>query len=223
LISLLRHAIFLYTMSVFRAFIALDLSSEVLERLSQVLDEMRDEIGDSAMRWTPIENMHLTLKFLGDVSHSNVHRLKDIIQTTASSHRLFAFSVGGVGAFPSPQRARVLWAGVEGPPELTSVQRVIDMGTARLGYASESRPFKPHLTLGRVSRNAGSKDLQKIAQVLKEKKVGFLGVAQVKEIHLFRSDLHPQGAVYSKVCSGSLVERKTGTLYSVRNGIFADK
>jgi RNA 2',3'-cyclic 3'-phosphodiesterase len=210
-------------MSVFRAFIALDLSPEVLEGLSQVLEELREEIGDGMMRWTPIENLHLTLKFLGDVSSSNVNRLIEIIQTAASAHQMFAFSVGGLGAFPSPKRARVLWAGVEGPPELMAVQRTIDIGTARLGYVSESRPFRPHLTLGRVSRNAGPKDFQKIYQILKEKKVGFLGVAQAKELHLFRSDLRPSGAVYSRIYSVNLSDQKMGNSFNLNNSLFADK
>ena len=195
-------------MSVFRAFIAVNLSPDVLDRISQVVIELREEIGGSFVRWVPVENMHLTLKFLGDVSISNVERIKEIIQTAASSHPLFALSTGGVGAFPSVQRARVIWAGVEGPPTITSVQRMIDMETARLGYASEKRAFKPHLTLGRVSRNVTPKELQKIAQVLKDNKVGFLGVSQIREIHLFRSDLGQNGAVYSQVFTASLAEKK---------------
>ncbi len=193
-------------MSVFRAFIAVDLSAEVLDRLAQVMEGLREEIGDHAVRWLPLENVHLTLKFLGDVSVSNVERVKEILRNSASGHPLFAVSVGGVGAFPSLLRARVVWAGVEGPPDLMSLQRMIDMETARLGYASEDRPFKPHLTLGRVSRNVSSKELQQIAQVLKNKKVGFLGVTQVAEVHLFRSDLQPNGAVYTRLYSTPLAE-----------------
>ncbi|GAB4577775.1 MAG: RNA 2',3'-cyclic phosphodiesterase [Anaerolineales bacterium] len=194
-------------MSVFRAFIAVDLSEEVLERLAQVMNGLRQEIGEEAIRWVPVENIHLTLKFLGDVSVANVDRVKEIIRTSAGGCRSFAVSVGGVGAFPSPLRARVVWVGVEGPPELMSLQRVIDVETERLGYTAENREFKPHLTLGRVGRNVGPKDVQKIGQVLKEKKVGFLGVSQVSEVHLFRSDLQPSGAVYTRIYSAPFAEK----------------
>lgn len=195
-------------MSVFRAFIAVDLSAEVLDRLAQVMDGLRREIGEGAIRWVPIENMHLTLKFLGDVSVSNLDRLKEIMRTSAATCSPFALSVGGLGAFPSPLRARVVWVGVEGPPDLMSLQRMIDTETDRLGYASENRDFKPHLTLGRVGRNVTPKELQKIGQVLKEKKVGFLGVAQVRDVHLFRSDLQSNGAVYTRMYSVPLAEKK---------------
>lgn len=195
-------------MSVFRAFIAVDLSAEVLDRLAQVMERLREEIGEDAIRWVPVENMHLTLKFLGDVSVLNVGRVKEIIRASANGYPAFAISVGGLGAFPSPLRARVVWVGVEGPPDLISIQRMIDVETERLGYASENRPFKPHLTLGRVARNVEPKTLQKIGQVLKERKVGFLGVSQVKEVHLFRSDLQANGAVYSRLYSVPFAEKK---------------
>ena len=185
----------------------MDLSPKVLELLGQVSDTLRADIGEHTVRWVPVENIHLTLKFLGDVSLSNVERLEEIIRSAVAGQREFAVSVGSVGAFPSPQRARVLWAGVEGPSELFSVQRVVDVETARLGYVSEARPFKPHLTLGRVSRNATSKDIQRIAQVLKDSKVGFLGMSGIKKLHLFRSDLRPHGALYTKLCSSSFMEK----------------
>jgi 2'-5' RNA ligase len=195
-------------MSVFRAFIAVDLSAEVLDQLGQVMDSLRREIGEGGIRWVQAENMHLTLKFLGDVSVSNVARLKEIMRTSAAMCPAFALSVGGLGAFPSPNRARVVWVGVEGPPDLMSLQRMVDTETDRLGYASENRDFKPHLTLGRVGRNVTPKELQKIGQVLKEKKVGFLGVTQVKEVHLFRSDLQSNGAVYTRMYSVPFAEKK---------------
>jgi 2'-5' RNA ligase len=172
------------------------------------MEGLRQEIGDNAIRWVPVENMHLTLKFLGDVSVSNVERLKEIIRTSAASFPSFAVSIGGLGAFPSFLRARVVWVGIEGPPDLMSLQRMIDVETDRLGYASEGRDFKPHLTLGRVGRNVGPKELQKMGQILKEKKVGFLGVSQVQDIHLFRSDLQSNGAVYTRVYSVPLAEKK---------------
>jgi len=207
LLYLSEYAIFGDKMNVFRAFVAVDLNTEVLDQLAQVMDGLREEIGGT-VRWIPVENMHLTLKFLGDVSLSNVEMLKKIIQTASAGHPMFAVSVGGVGAFPTVQQARVVWAGVEGPAELMSVQRMIDLETARLGYASEPRPFKPHLTLGRVVRNISPKEALKIAQVLKEKKVGFLGVAQVREVHLYRSDLQPNGALYTRIFSVPLAEKK---------------
>jgi 2'-5' RNA ligase len=96
----------------------------------------------------------------------------------------------------------VIWVGLEVPPDLIALQHSLEIETGRLGYVREERPFSPHLTIGRVSRNPTAGDLNKLSDVLKSYKVGFLGVIQVNAIHLFRSDLHPSGAVYTKMFTG---------------------
>ncbi|MFQ5615477.1 MAG: RNA 2',3'-cyclic phosphodiesterase, partial [Anaerolineales bacterium] len=161
-----------HLMSVFRAFIAVDLSPEILKQLEQVARDLKQNLENLPIRWVPTANIHVTLKFLGDVSVSNVAMLEKIIQSTASGHHHFTISVGGLGVFPSKRRPRVVWVGVETPAEMKSVHRGIEIETARLGYRSENRLFKPHLTLGRVSRNAGPRDVRMISQALEEKKVG---------------------------------------------------
>jgi 2'-5' RNA ligase len=194
-------------MSVFRSFIAVDLTLEMIDRLEHVIQDLQQGLGNLPIRWTPSENIHLTLKFLGDVSMANVDMLKEILQMTADSHHVFAISIGGLGVFPSSRRPRIIWVGVEGPSELSSIQRNIDSETARLGYKLERQPYKPHLTLGRVSRNASPNDVKMISQIIKTKSVGFLGLVRVRSLHLFRSDLLPKGAIYSKVFSAPLIEK----------------
>ena len=98
----------------------------------------------------------------------------------------------------------MLWAGVEAPQELTALQRGIEAETARLGYAPEDRPFSPHLTLGRVGRNANSQDLRRVGEILRTIKVGFLGATRIQAVHLYRSDLQPGGAVYTQLYSANL-------------------
>jgi RNA 2',3'-cyclic 3'-phosphodiesterase len=193
-------------MSVIRAFIAIDLSPEIRRMLEQVTLQLKERLGDAPIRWAPAQNIHLTLMFLGDVSVKNLEMLKKVLQNEVSSHHSFEFSVGGVGAFPNNRHARVIWVGVEAPAELLNVQRGIEAAVSRLGYAREERPFSAHLTLGRVSRNATSKDIHLISDVLESTKVGFLGVAQVDAIHLLKSDLRPTGAVYSRVFSAPLAD-----------------
>lgn len=151
------------------------------------------------MHWVHPQNIHLTLKFLGDVSASNLEILTRLLQTEAARHRSFAVEVGGLGAFPSIHRPRVIWVGVKAPPALAALQHAIDSETVRLGYSSEDRPFSPHLTLGRVAHNAGSTDVQRIAEMLTKIKVGELGTVDMREVRLYRSDLRPEGAVYTSL------------------------
>jgi RNA 2',3'-cyclic 3'-phosphodiesterase len=193
-------------MSVIRAFIAIDLSSDIRRRLEGVSNQLKDRLVDIPVRWVPVENIHLTLMFLGDVSINNLEMLKKILQKEVSSHHAFEFSVGGIGAFPNTRHPRVLWVGVEAPAELNNIQRGIESSVSRLGYAREDRPFSAHLTLGRVSRNATSKDTHLICEVLESTKIGFLGVANVNSVCLMRSDLRPSGAIYTRIFEASLQE-----------------
>lgn len=193
-------------MSVMRAFIAIALTPEIHQRLDEVAASYRKQLGSTSVRWVAAKNIHLTLKFLGDVSLNNLDILTKMLETEVAGHHPFEISVGSSGAFPGIRRPRVIWVGVEAPAELAAVQSGIENVVARLGYAGEERPFSPHLTLGRVSRSASAADIHQISQVLESTKVSFLGAACVREICLFRSDLHPTGAVYTRVFSARLKE-----------------
>jgi 2'-5' RNA ligase len=191
-------------MSVIRAFIAINLPPDVQECLEQVSAKLKSQIGEKSVRWVSIPNIHLTLKFLGDVSENNLDVLKEIISAEAALQKPMEFSIGRLGAFPKTLRPRVVWVGVEAPPELVAIQRGIESRTAKVGYPKDKREFSPHLTLGRVSRNATPSEVRQIGEVLQASKVGFLGVARVPSIHLFKSDLQPTGAVYTKLFSAPL-------------------
>lgn len=188
-------------MSVIRAFIAIDLALDILSQLERVIVLLRKQTSAGIVRWVPVDNIHLTLKFLGDVSEGNMELLKDALRAEVSSHARFDISVGGIGAFPKPTSPRVIWAGVEAPEALVNLQRGIDAQMERLGYERERRSFSGHLTLGRISRNARPEDVRKVADALGSTKVGFLGISPVDLVHLYRSELHPNGAVYSQLMS----------------------
>jgi len=193
-------------MSVIRAFIAIDLSPEIQKSLDEVVKNYRAQLPHIPIRWVTASNIHLTLKFLGDVSLSNLNLLTEMIQKEISTHHQFDISVGGSGAFPNIRQPRVVWVGVEAPAELTAIQTGIEMTTARLGYSREERAFSPHLTLGRVSRNITAQDVKVISKILESVRVGFLGATCVEKVHLYRSDLQPTGAVYTQIFSSSLIK-----------------
>jgi 2'-5' RNA ligase len=198
-------------MSVIRAFIAIKLSPEILEHINQMSVDLKTRLEGVSIRWIPTENIHLTLKFLGNVSTSNLEMLKEILSRVVSNHSECDISVGGLGAFPKPQNPRVIWVGMEVPQELVALQHTIEIETARLGYSREHRPFSPHLTFGRVSRNATTEDVHTISEVLEGFKVGFLGAVRIKNVHLFRSDLKPTGAEYTSLYSFPLASSKSET------------
>jgi len=189
-----------------RAFIAINLSSEIHHNLEQVIRELRENMDRIPIRWIPVKNIHLTIKFLGEVSATNLSTITEILQSVAINHSCFEIRVGELGAFPSIHRPRVIWVGVEAPSELKSLHKDIEIETASLGYEPENRPFSPHLTLGRASKNIKPSDHRRISEVLGQSRIGFFGNMLVRSIYLYRSDLQPGGAIYTQLFSTELVE-----------------
>lgn len=184
-------------MGVIRSFIAIDLPPNIQQLLDNISTELKSKRPNTAVRWVPAKNIHLTLKFLGEVSTTNLDILTTILQAEVTRHHCFQIKVGGLGAFPSIRRPRVIWVGVEAPPDLLTLQHSIESETLRLGYTAEERPFSAHLTLGRVSHNASPEEVRQIGDILNEYHVGYLGTVPVERVRLFRSDLEPGGAVYT--------------------------
>lgn len=191
-------------MPVLRAFIALELSAEISQRLDQISAELKQRVPLNTVRWVPARNIHLTLIFLGDVSTPNLETLQKTIFMESGNFPPFEISIGGVGAFPSAHRPRVIWVGVTAPEILNILQQSIETGVSQLGYPRDERPFSPHLTLGRLTRNATPADLQRVGEVLRGYNIGFLGTVQVQAVHLFRSELSPTGARYTRMFSAPL-------------------
>jgi len=191
-------------MNLLRAFIAIELPQQLQDALEKQTLRLRQPLGDELVRWIPTQNMHLTLKFIGNIAASHVDFLKQLLTQTADSQSPFDLQIGGIGSFPNSKQPRILWAGIHAPADLTSLQKSIEAGTTRLGYEKEERPFSPHLTLGRVRQNIDHTGLQKIRTTLDTIQLGNIGSARVDSIHLYKSELHTNGSVYTKLFSASL-------------------
>jgi len=189
-------------MNTIRAFIAIELPTAIQNGLRQVIQQLSP--GTKAVRWLPAENIHLTIKFLGDIEISKVQALQTALRQEASHHNPFDIHVGTLGAFPNSRRPRVVWIGVQAPQELFTLQQGIEVVTRPLGYSIEDRPFTAHLTLGRVSQHASPDEAAQFSFLLAKKQVGDLGKVHVETIHIFRSDLRPTGAVYTSLFQAKL-------------------
>jgi 2'-5' RNA ligase len=191
-------------MSLLRTFIAVEIPPQVQKKIGQATEPLRKSIGASLVRWVPVQNIHLTLKFLGDVSPASVDILSQMLRAEADSCPAFDMEISGLASFPSLRRPRVLFIGIQAPAELEALYHSIDSACARLGYESEGRDFSPHLTLGRVKQDASALDQQRIRRVLEETKIDSLGTARVNSVHLYKSDLKPTGSAYTQIYSAPL-------------------
>jgi 2'-5' RNA ligase len=191
-------------MTLLRVFIAVEIPLPIRQAIFNQTVSMRAALGRGLVRWVPIENMHLTLKFIGDVSPANVDMVSQMLTAEATGCAPFSMDIGELGAFPTPRRARVIWVGIQAPAALMSLQRGLESAAARLGYESEPRPFSPHLTIGRVKHEISAPDQQKVHAALERTNVGALGTAEVTAVHLFKSDLKSSGAEYTRLFSAPL-------------------
>ena len=193
-------------MSLLRAFIAIELPASIQDAIQNQTALLRRALDSSLARWVPVHNVHLTLKFLGDVSPLNLEMLTQMLTREAGGYSAFDVQFGDLGSFPTSRRPRVIWVGLSAPAALESLQRGIESAAARLGYQQEERAFSPHLTIGRVRQNLSASALQKVraALELEGTKIGELGAARVAAVHLYKSDLQPDGSVYTKLFSTPL-------------------
>lgn len=193
-------------MGLLRAFLASELPSHLQDAIQTATSGLRVTLGDELVRWVPPHNVHLTLKFLGDVSPSSLDLVKQMLATEASQVQPFEVQVEGLGSYPNSRRPRVIWVGVTAPGALAALQHSIEAAAARLGFGSDERDYSPHLTIGRVRQNVSVTEQQKIRTALEETHIGNLGSAQVDAVHLFKSDLLPTGSIYTKLFTAPLLK-----------------
>ena len=190
-------------MSLLRAFIAIEIPPEIKKAIATSIANLHNGAG-RAVRWVATENIHLTLKFLGEISPASVELLSQALQAECDQHAPFDITVSGLGCFPNSHRPRIIWIGLNIPPELNRLQHRLETATARMGYAIEDKPFSPHLTIGRIREQATPVELGNIHDALEKLQVGSLGTFTVQAVHLFKSDLKPAGPEYTCLFSARL-------------------
>jgi RNA 2',3'-cyclic 3'-phosphodiesterase len=132
-----------------RIFIALDIPGEIRAALSAYMDRARTLVPEA--RWARVEGLHVTLKFIGEVSDARVEEIKSALASVKAEP--FTVRFAGAGFFPNAKSARVFWAGVEGGDPLPRLAASIDSALAKLGFTKEDKPYHPHLTLARAGNH----------------------------------------------------------------------
>ena len=176
-----------------RAFVAIELPESIGEALAREQARFRAVCPDA--RWTRPEGIHLTLKFLGDISAEQETEVKEALGRMERFAK-FTASVKGFGFFPDSKRPRVFWAGLDAPPDLGRLAQQVDNAVAPLGFPLENRPFKSHLTLARFKI---PRPQAKLAALVAVPGDSIHGSFEVSEFFLWQSRLLPGGAEYRKV------------------------
>ncbi len=178
-------------MSTIRAFIAVELPKPVKDALGDVAQMLAGRVPRGAVRWVRPEQMHLTLRFLGDTAVGQLPAVQSVMDSVTSGHSPFIMHLNGTGCFPNAQRPRVIWVGLAGDEaRLHALKAALDERLVSLGWPPEDKTFRAHLTLGRV------KDEREVQGVEWAANVPPLDMP-VTAIHLIESQLRPSGPIYT--------------------------
>ena len=149
------------------------------------------------VKWVRPENIHLSLKFLGEVEETREPDLRTALQRAAGSGREprpLTLQITGFGVFPDYHRPHVLWVGVTPEPGLELLQHGVEQAFAPLGFPTEARTFRPHVTVARAARNAKPRDFVGLEELLAD--LDFDETVTVSDVDLMQSTLTPEGPVY---------------------------
>ncbi len=181
------------------------MSDDIRKALAQVESHLKYAGAD--VKWVKPEIVHLTLKFLGEIDEKKSAEVCAAMDSITRTVKSFELSVKNIGAFPKIEHPRVVWVGLDkGSAEIAALASQIDEALAHIGFNKESRPFSPHLTIGRV-RSSLNKDKLKEKMVSATASIDISSVPphQVSSIVLFQSTLTPQGSIYTKIHESRLI------------------
>jgi 2'-5' RNA ligase len=176
-----------------RSFLAVELPEAIRKRIEEIQADLRSSNSD--VRWVRPDKIHLTLKFFGNIEESRVDTITTSIEPLVAGTSHFSLEVQGLGAFPNIRNPRVIWMGlIDEKQVLMPLQKQLESTLEAIGFPVEDRPFRPHLTLGRVNSGRGKDELIGRIQTYKEERFGDL---EVSRFVLFKSDLRPTGPIYT--------------------------
>jgi len=180
-------------MPAIRAFIAVEIDPLTRQKISKLISILKKSEAD--VKWAAEDQMHLTLKFLGNIDKGKIQRISDAISIISNNFKSFTVSFSEIGAFPNINHPRVIWLGIDkGSESLKILTDKIEVALEKLGFAKESRKFEPHLTLARIR---SSKNFSNLKKLIGEISCDTENEMPINKLILFQSSLNPKGAVYS--------------------------
>lgn len=182
-----------------RLFVAVDIPRQLKDALLVVQERLSLERWDP-VRWVRPDGFHITVKFIGETPASKVDAIQQAISNVAAKARPFSLTLGGMGFFPSGANANHIYVDLSGDfAALHNLQRDTEAALTRLGYAAEGKPFKPHITLGRLRKEATREQREAAVQRALDLHLGTLGSFNADGLRLMRSTLARGGSIYEEV------------------------
>lgn len=201
-----------------RCFIAVELTPKAREELARLQQRLKASLPAHAVRWTPPPNIHLTLHFLGELAADRIDLVGQVLRDVAAGFSPFSLTLANLGSFPNTRRPRIVWVSVSGETDsLESLHTALGGQLEKgIGFRPESRPYSPHLTIGRVKKEIALERLHELGRHLEQalSTVGHLADVRVDRIYLIRSELTPGGPIYTHIHEAALAASPATVLKS---------
>ncbi len=182
-----------------RAFIAISLTKEIQNKILKIQEQLKESQAD--VKWVEPENIHLTLKFLGNVEEKKIEEIKEILEKISEEYEKFSMELLKIGAFPKLSNPRVIWISIEkGKEELQKIFLDLEEGLNKIGFKREERGFSAHITIGRVRSPLNRSELLERIKRIDFERMDLL----VGKITLFKSTLTPKGPIYESLYEANL-------------------
>ncbi len=187
-----------------RCFIAIELPDGVKRGLRELQAQLKSG-GQAPVKWADPDNIHLTLKFLGNVAADRMGEITAAMTKAVQGVSPFQLEVKELGVFPNPRRVQVIWVGVSGEVDkLAKLQQRLESNLAGLGFAPEGRRFTPHLTLARLRDQATPDERAKLGQLIADTEFDAAQSFPVEAVNLIKSQLTREGPIYTRISSAAL-------------------
>lgn len=180
-----------------RTFIAIEFPVEIIQKIDNIISFLKAKTPAKAIKWVSADNLHLTLKFIGDYPDQKLEELIDILDHALKPFPVFDMIIQGMGMYPNEKNPRVIWFGISHDETILKIHKILDDSLQKVGVKPDRRDFDAHLTIARIRRRTGKAIIQEIGTILSNYTVDALGQVTVDGIILMKSDLTPQGPIYT--------------------------
>jgi 2'-5' RNA ligase len=204
MVILLRSVTHWKEIPLMRTFIAIDFPPEIIQKIEKIIAYFKTQTQDDTLKWVTANNLHLTIKFLGEIPDEKLDQVKAILTDSLRNQSVFNIKIEGLGMYPNEHNPRVIWLGITAEEALIDLHQTLDSALEAVDIKREKREFSPHLTIARVRRRTKRSKIKEIGETLSQFKVDSLGNIKVKEVILYQSELTPKGPIYTPLMTESL-------------------
>lgn len=187
-----------------RTFIGVNFPPEINRKIGKIIAYFKTQTPGDALKWVSTLNLHITIKFLGDIPENKLDQVKAILSESLQDTAPFTINIEGMKIHPDKRNPRLILLGVTENGSLTDIHAILDRALTAVGVDPDNRKFRPHITIARINQRCKRETIKGLVETLSQFKVDSLGDIRVEQVILYKSELTPKGSIYSSLMAAPL-------------------